>query len=177
VATDGSGNISTVTDARTTATTLLSGMAGRATLPTLAGLTVFGSSSLDNAAFTTDGSGNISKVGNITSSGQLNFGATVSGSQSFLRYIAGLVQMSTPQAGSATGHVFQTWNGTVGFNAFSIGGQFGSAPAYVDNSGNYNGPVGGGVPTTRNAVALSARIFTGTTTPSSPRAGDIWLNQ
>jgi hypothetical protein len=214
VTTDGSGNISTVTDARTVDTTVLSGMGGNIGVPN-----------------------------------GLNFGAAVSGARSFLRFTAGLVQLSTPQAGSANGLVFESWTGTVGVNAFSVGGQYGSAPAWVDNSGNgyftggfvnmgasvggvypkvywstpivvisppasgaangvvfqawdgstsynpfsvggqygaapawidklgnYNGPVGGGIPTTRNGVATSAPIYTGSTTPSLPPTGALWGN-
>lgn len=81
-----------------------------------------------------------------------------------------------PQVGStALGHTFIAWDGTQQRNAFSIGGNFASAPAYVDNNGNYNGPVNGGIPTTRNNASLSVPIFTGTSNPVNPPAGSVWV--
>lgn len=60
VATDGSGNISTVTDLRTLNTTLLPNMAGDPILP---GMIVNGPSTLDTGAITTDGLGTLSLPG------------------------------------------------------------------------------------------------------------------
>jgi hypothetical protein len=81
----------------------------------------------------------------------------------------------TKQSGSANGFVFKTWNGSAAVTPFSIGGQYASALAWVDASGNYNGPASGGIPTTRNGTATSVPIYTGTTTPSSPPTGSIWI--
>jgi hypothetical protein len=121
----------------------------------------------------------VDNSGNYNTGGQLNFGASVGGTQSFLRVIAGgHTQLSSVQSGTAAGHIFQTWSGTGGINAFSIGGQFGSAPAWVDNSGNFNGAsFMGKLQTIRNGTAQANTIFTGTTTPSSPAVGDMWWNQ
>jgi hypothetical protein len=175
VTTDGSGNISVVTDARTTATTLLSGMAGRATLPTLTGLTVFGSSSLDNGAITSNGSGNLTATALFSSGGFLNMGAAVGGIFPRVYWSTPIVVISPPASGAANGVVFQAWDGTTSYNPFSVGGQYGAAPAWIDKLGNYNGSAGTGIPTTRNAVAASVPIYTGTTTPSSPPTGSIWI--
>lgn len=49
------------------------------------------------------------------------------------------VEQWTPQSGSANGHAFTIWNGSAAVKAFSIGGQFESALAYVDGSGNFTG--------------------------------------
>ena len=43
-------------------------------------------------------------------------------------------------------------------------------------TGNYSGPIGGGIPTTRNGAALSVPIYTGATTPSNPPTGSLWFN-
>lgn len=45
---------------------------------------------------------------------------------------------------------------------------------FTDGAGNLTGPAGGGIPVTRNNVAGSVPIYTGTTTPSSPPTGSIW---
>lgn len=109
----------------------------------------------DNGAFATDGSGNISAVGNITGSASPT--------------------ISSRQSAGAAGITFKSWNGTASVTPFSIGGQFSSALAWVDNSGNFNGPAGGGIPTTRNGTATSVPVYTGTSSPSSPPTGSVWI--
>lgn len=47
--------------------------------------------------------------------------------------------------------------------------------ATVTTTGNVTGPAGGGIPTTRNGTATSVPIYTGTTTPTSPPTGSIWI--
>lgn len=83
--------------------------------------------------------------------------------------------VSTRQSGaSALGFTFRSWSGSAAVTAFSVGGQFNSALAWVDASGNYNGGTACGLPTNRNGTATSVPIYTGTTTPSSPPTGSIW---
>lgn len=83
--------------------------------------------------------------------------------------------MSMQSGGVATGLTFKTWTGSAAVKPFSIGGQFNSALSWVDSSGNYNGPAACGIPVTRNGTASSVPIYTGTTTPSSPPTGSIWI--
>jgi hypothetical protein len=45
------------------------------------------------------------------------------------------LEFVSPQAGAATGHLFATWTGSAQRIAFSIGGPFGGAPAWIDNNG------------------------------------------
>lgn len=70
-------------------------------------------------AATLDANGNLSVTSITTSGGGL---LTVTGLQ-------------TTQSGAANGLQFKTWNGTAGVVVFSVGGQFGSAKAYIDNNG------------------------------------------
>ena len=46
---------------------------------------------------------------------------------------------------------------------------------HVDLNGNILNPAGAGIPTTRNGVATSVPIYTGTNTPVSPPVGAIWI--
>jgi hypothetical protein len=207
VATDGSGNISTVTDARTLGTTLLNGLLGPLflanTLVLNNGFLVSGGGSLtlesrqsgaaNGVIFSSwDGSAGhtpfsvggqfgsaaawVDNSGNIFAPA-LQWGVGVSGSFSRVTFDATnhFNVYWVPQAGAtALGHVFVNWTGSAQQNAFGIGGSFG-APAWVDASGNYNGFAGVGIPTTRAGVATSVPIYTGTSTPSSPPTGSIWI--
>lgn len=191
VTTDASGNISTVTDERQQQTTFLEALTtGQVNMSATwsgndfhvngklygtGGVVTFGDKlSLDNGAITTDGSGNLTTSGTLTGT-DLYFGPGGTGN-AWLAYDTGnhLADLWTPQSGAQNGIVFITWSGSAQKNTFGVG-LTGGAPAYVDQSGNYNGPVGGGIPTTRNGSATSAPIFTGTSTPSSPPTGSIWV--
>lgn len=112
--------------------------------------------SLDAGAITTDGSGNLTKLGNVTFSGS--------------------PLLASRQSGAASGLAFESWSGSAAVVPWSVGGQFSSALSWVDNSGNFNGPIGGGIPTTRNGAALSVPIYTGSTTPSNPPTGSLWAS-
>ena len=152
------GQITTNGSGQATAKKLVANTSGLSV--TAGGISVTGgSTSLDNGAFTTDGSGNITTVKNIT------FGN-------------GPI-LKTLQSGSANGITFETWSGAANVVPFSVGGQFNSALAWVDASGNYNGDTSCGIPTSRNtgsgAVATSVPIYTGTTTPTTPPTGSIWI--
>ncbi len=46
---------------------------------------------------------------------------------------------------------------------------------HIDLNGNISNPAGAGIPTTRNGVATSVPIYTGTNTPVSPPVGAIWI--
>jgi hypothetical protein len=214
VATDGSGNISTVTDARTTATTLLNGIPGgvgitigQNNLYTADGgyihhdstshWTEYKSSASGAASghiFSTwDGSAAhipfsvggqfgsalawVDNSGNSTATGQISFGAGVSGFLSTLLFDGTnhTTVIATPTSGTAQLIAFNGWTGSAAYNIFSLGGRYGSAAAWIDGSGNYNGPVGGGIPTTRAGAATSVPIYTSTSTPSSPPTGSIWI--
>ena len=97
----------------------------------------------------------------------LNSGALWSGN--------GSLSLLSQESGSANGVIFKTWSGSATVTPFSVGGQFGAAPAYVDNSGNYNGPSGGGIPMTRNGAAVSVPVYTGANSPVNPPTGSVWL--
>jgi len=69
----------------------------------------------------------------------LYLGSAVSGSQAQVDYgsSSNALQYQTPQAGTtALGHEFITWSGSAQVVPFSIGGQFGNALSYIDNSGD-----------------------------------------
>lgn len=87
----------------------------------------------------------------------------------------GTLPVSSQQSGSANGIYFKSWSGSAAVTSFSVGGQYNSALSWVDGSGNFNGPAGGGVPVTRNNAASSVPIYTGTTSPTNPPTGSIWV--
>lgn len=86
-------------------------------------------------------SGNIfsSGTGVLNVSNQINWGPGISGQFSYLYNdtASHVTTLGTPVAGgSAQGIAFNTWNGSASVIPFSVGGQYYSAPTYVDNSGN-----------------------------------------
>lgn len=84
--------------------------------------------------------GDLITSGNFNTSKALLYGPGVGGFQSKLAYNSVATNADeywTPQQGATPlGHLFITWTGAAQQSAFSVGGQFGSAPTYVDNSGN-----------------------------------------
>lgn len=213
VTTDGSGNISTVTDKRTMGFTLFHAMTGAIVIPTQISVqdTV---SPIQGWLTTTPVSDTVALFTSVTGDTNHRFNVYIRGSDGYGGFSAGpggstpatahlyaqstgwtitealAIQgsggltlgasgvnglVSSAQTGAANGLVFKSWNGSAGVTPFSIGGQFSSALAWVDNSGNFNGPVGGGVPVTRAGVATSVPIYTSTTTPTSPPTGSIWI--
>lgn len=196
VTTDSSANIGTVTDTRTLSTTFLSSMAGTLTLPTVGILKISAGTTLIQLA-----SSQTSKVWQIQANtdGSIQFRDSTDGVTPLRLYSGGNMQIgngswtnslnlqynatnsygqiNTPGTGSANGIVLQSWNGTGSVTPLSIGGRFAGALAWVDNSGNFNGPSGGGIPTTRNGTATSVPIYTGTTTPTGTiPTGAIWID-
>lgn len=111
VMTDQSVKIKYTPGSGTTPALTLQSDSGR---PLLKGLTPAGAQ-----AFLMDENGNLTVASIQTSGGGL---LTVTGLQ-------------TTQSGAANGLQFKTWNGAAGVVPFSIGGQFGSAPAYIDSNG------------------------------------------
>ncbi len=81
-----------------------------------------------NGEVTTGGA--ITSGGNITSNGGSVYSTIFAGKS------AGPLYITPDWSGAATGIIFQVWNGTAGVTSFSVGGDFGSAPAYVDSLGN-----------------------------------------
>jgi hypothetical protein len=101
----------------------------------------------------------------------------------------------TPQSGSAQGHVWITWSGTAKEIPFSVGGQFESAPAYIDNSGNIFGQsvhvlgslfgsggvltigdhlsLDGGAITSNGAGTLTATTFSGALSGTATNASNV----
>jgi hypothetical protein len=108
----------------------------------------------------------------IDSSGNITVGGSIKlpGGGS-LSIVSTSIQYQSQQSGAAGGHYFQTWNGSSSVTPFSIGGQLGSALSWVDNTGTFFGKL----KTVRNGTAQGNTIFTGTSTPSSPSTGDIWI--
>jgi predicted outer membrane repeat protein len=87
---------------------------------------------------------------------------------------SGNLNLYPEQAGAANGINLGAWNGSSNVTPFGVGNTGGSL-SWVDFSGNYNGQVATGIPTTRNGSATSVPIYTGTSTPSSPPTGAIWI--
>ena len=121
----------------------------------------------------TDGTNIIQDSGGFQTPGTLTVGANLNVFNTIIS-TNGSLPFQSQQSGAANGFTFKSWSGSAAVTPFSVGGQFASALAWVDNSGNYNGPAGGGVPTTRNGTATSVPIYTGTTTPSNPPTGSLW---
>lgn len=112
----------------------------------------------------------------VDNTGSFSYGGGIGGFYSRVAWdgINHINTFWTPQNNVQNGMVFVTWTGGGQNNTLGIGVS-GGAAAWVDQSGNYNGPIGGGIPTTRNGAALSVPIFTGTTTPVNPPTGSIWI--
>lgn len=87
--------------------------------------------------------------------------------------------LNTPQSGAANWLEFGVWNGSILKVPFGIGSAASAhITSYIDDAGNYNGGANCGIPTTRNAVATSVPIFTGTTTPTGAiPVGSLWFDQ
>lgn len=82
-------------------------------------------------AFVIDENGNLTVTSISTGGGTLTI-ASISGS-------AGSLPVSSLQSGAASGVYFSSWDGAATHTPFSVGGQFNSALAWADNSGNFVG--------------------------------------
>lgn len=71
----------------------------------------------------------ITSAGVATIAGSVTIGGALSAS-------SGSLAAQSQQSGSASGIYFESWSGTAGVTPFSIGGQYNSALAYIDNSGD-----------------------------------------
>lgn len=171
VVTDSSSNIATVTDARTLATTLLSGMAGSLALPKL---------NTDSGKIITDGAGNLS-AGSVTTgtatTGQV-LTLNTSGGLSGFGYdgASANVHWDAPQGGGvAHGFYFATYTGSTLVIPLSLGSTVGLS--YVDGAGIIHGPSGlFGQMTSAGGGAAGGKVWVGTTDPGASAAeGDIWI--
>ncbi len=186
VLTDGSGNISTVTDERATTIKLFPNAIG--TFQFGSGSTTFQtqqSGSANGMAFQAwTGSAAVTPFSVSGASGGPVGGSLdyidEYGSFGFTTSSSGKI-VSGQTGGSATGITFVTWSGSASKTPFSVGGQFNSALAYVDASGDLYA-VGG----TFSAVAevqsltISGRAGFGGTTPAITNSGgllELWSEQ
>lgn len=99
--------------------------------------------SSDTGHFKTDGSGNPTWDGFLTF-GNTSVGhpTTADAAHGYLYISSGTpntILTSTLSGATPCGIVFGTWNGASRQLPFSIGGQFSSAPSFIDNSGNITG--------------------------------------
>lgn len=129
VTTDAAANIATVTDARVLNTTWLGSRAGVVNVGT-PHLTALYS---DGGSLTSDGSGNVTIAGG-TIHFQSSDGAYIQHSTT-----NNWTEYKSSASGAASGHVFSTWNGSVEYIPFSIGGRFASATVWLGNAGDFNG--------------------------------------
>lgn len=190
VTTDASANIATVTDTRTLNPTLLTGINGTLALPLASGtsLTLSNHLTANDAAFTGVNSGielgstssaNTPYLDFHSSGNNINYdvrliasGGSASAGAGTLNIQAGALQFNGATVPNSGG-TLQT-----NLNADMVDGLHAAAFAQLAGAtftGNIGGPIGGGIPTTRNGAALSVPIYTGTTTPSSPPTGAIWI--
>lgn len=109
---------------------------------------------LDSGNITTDGSGNLTKLGNVTFNGS--------------------PVLASLQSGAASGLTVRTWSGSATVVPFSVGGQFNSALSWVDGSGHFH-DAAGTVAVIGSHSAGQTIISYGTGAPASLAANEIYI--
>jgi hypothetical protein len=179
VTTDGSGNISTVTDERNTTLSPFASMVGVYSFSNVVQSQLASTPGSDTSYFRGQVSGDTGTRVSLYQRSATNYGGIrFSAGDGLYSYVFGASNgliIESRQSGSASGVTVETWSGAANVVLFSFGGQLNSALSYVDVSGNYNAPAGGGIPTTRAGTATSVPIYTSTSSPSTPPTGSIWV--
>jgi hypothetical protein len=143
-----------------------SGGATKLSVDSSGNLTASGALSFDATKVASDGSGNV-EMGVLALTTLASDGSAYGGAHLFNSSANNALTLKSLQSGAtAQGIEFRSWDGTASHVPFSVGGQFGSALSYVDNSGNMS------------AVAINASsniVGKGWIQNNPPGNGSNWL--